>query len=112
MFESTLTYHELESLDMHEKLSLVVISSTCIDGSITNLRLERIRMPQFDRIDRLNVIMTIDEHCRKRRIYHLLSEDHRMSCCRIYCSLICSCLHKKLNKTLSTALHIRFMLLQ
>ena len=112
MLESTLAYHELESLDMHEELSLVIVCSTCVNSSIADLRLERIRVPELDRIYRLNVIVAVNEHCRKRRIYHLLAEHYRMTCCRIYRSLVSTCLHKKLYEPLCAALHVRLMLLK
>ena len=62
MLESSLTHHELKGLDMHEKLSLVIVCSTGIDRSIADLRLKRIRVPEFDRVYRLHVIMAVNEH--------------------------------------------------
>ena len=42
MLQCTCTHEEFESLDVHEKLSLVVICSAGIYGSVTDFRLERI----------------------------------------------------------------------
>ena len=112
MLQTTLTYHEFKSLDMHEQLTFVIICTSGIDSTIPDFRLERIRMPQIDRIYRLDIIMTIDKHGRQRRIHHLLAEDHRMTGSRIYGSLISTRLHKKFHKSFGTTLHIRLMLLK
>ena len=69
-------------------------------------------MPKLDRVYRLYVIMSVDKYCRQRWVYELLSEDHRMAGCRIYCSFICARLLQEFDKTLCTALHVRLVLLQ
>ena len=69
-------------------------------------------MPELDRIDRLHIIVAVNENCRKRRIHHLLAEHYRMTSGRIYRRLISTGLHKKLDKTLCTTLHVRLVLLQ
>ena len=112
MLQTALTNEEFKCLDMHEQLSLVIICSTGIDGSVTNLRLERIRMPKLDRIDRLHIIMSIYKNCRKRWINNLLTEHYRMTGCRINRSLISTCLKQKFHKPVSAALHVRLMLFQ
>ena len=57
MLERTLTHHELECLDMHEKLAFIVICSAGVDSSVADFRLERIRVPQFDRVYRLDAFL-------------------------------------------------------
>ena len=112
MLQTALTNEEFKCLDMHEQLSLVIICSTGIDSSVTNLRLERIRMPKLDRIDRLDIIMSIYKNCRKRGINNLLTEHYRMTGCRINRSLIGTGLQKKFHKSVCATLHIRLMLLK
>ena len=112
MLQATFAHHELESLDMHEELSLIIICSTGIDCTVSDFRLKRIRVPELDRIYRLHVIMAVHQNCRKRRIDHLLSEHYRMAGCRKYRCLVCASLHKKLDKTLRATLHIWLVLLK
>ena len=112
MLETAFTNHEFERLDMHEELSLVIICTAGIDGTVTDFRFKRIRMPECDRIDRLDIIVSVNKDCRKRRIYHLLAEYYRMPGGRIDSCFICTCLHEQFYKSFSTALHIRLVLLQ
>ena len=102
MLQRTTANHELESLYVHEKLALVVIGSTGIDGSVTDFRLERVRMPEFDRIHRLHIVMSVHKDCRKRRINEFLTEHHRMSSSLIYSSLISTGILQKFDEPLRT----------
>ena len=61
MLQRTLANHKLECLDVHEELALVIVCTTRIDCSVTDLWLERIRMPEFDRVNRLNVVVAVNE---------------------------------------------------
>ena len=112
MLQTALAHHELEGLDVHEKLSLVVIRSTRIDCPVTDFRLERIGVPQFDRIHRLDIIMAVNEYGRKRRIHCLLSEYYRMAGSRIDGSLVCASFFQELHQSLRTAQHVRLVLLK
>jgi hypothetical protein len=69
-------------------------------------------MPKIYRINRLNIVVSVNEYGRKRRVNEFLAEYHRMTRCRIYGSLIGTSLHKEFYKTLSTCLHIWLMLLE
>ena len=42
MLKTTFANHELKCLDMHEKLALIIICTTGIDGSFADLRFKRI----------------------------------------------------------------------
>jgi len=69
-------------------------------------------MPELYRIHRLDIVMSVYKDGRKRRIHSLLSENDRMSLCRINGSLIGTGFHKKLHKSFSATLHVRLMLLE
>ena len=51
----------LRRLEMHVQLALVVGGATPDDASVAHERLERGRLPQLDRVDRLDVVMAVDE---------------------------------------------------
>ena len=110
MLQAALAYKELKCLDVHEELSLVVVCAASIDRSVANLWLERVRVPKLDRIYWLDVVVSIDKHCRKGRINQLLSENYRMTGSRVDCRFVSPGLHKKFHQALCAALHVRLML--
>ena len=54
-------------LQVHEELPLVIVRSPAPDCPVVDFRFERIGFPKFERIYRLNIIMTIHKDCRKFR---------------------------------------------
>ena len=46
---------------MHQRLALVVHRTAAVDLSIADRRFERRRAPQFDRVDRLHVVVAVDQ---------------------------------------------------
>jgi hypothetical protein len=64
---------------MHVNLALVVIRAPGVHAPVPNRRLERRRVPQFDRIHRLYVIVAIHEQCGQIRIYDVFRDHDRLS---------------------------------
>ena len=109
MPEFAFPYKEFKSLDVHKKLSLVIIGTTGIDGAITDFRFERIRFPKFKRLYRLHVIVAIYKNCLEGRIYDAASENNRMTFSRTHLSTVSTRLQQQLAKPFSTPEHIRAM---
>ena len=110
--ESGFLYHIFKCLEMHEELSLVIVRTPAVDGTISDLRLERIGFPEFERIDRLYIIMSVDEYGRKRRVDCLLCEYDRMALCRKDLGAVGSGFKKELGEPLRTTEHVILMRLQ
>ena len=68
----------LKSLDMHERLALVVVCPAGVDGAVTDLRLEGVRLPEFQRIDGHDVVVAIDQDRRRFGIEFLFPEYNRV----------------------------------
>ena len=57
---------------MHPDLALVVDGAAGVEVAIADLRFERGRAPLVERIDRLDVVVAVDERCRERGIHEAL----------------------------------------
>ena len=99
-----------ESLYMHEGLPFVVIGTARIDGTVPDDRLERIGIPQFDRVDRLDIVMPVNQDRLCRRVYDFLTEYDRMPRSRIYRSPVRSGSKKEFRQTHGATLHIWLVL--
>ncbi len=58
-------------------LPLVVTDASRVEASVTNGRFERRRDPQLQRVRRLNIVVSVDQHGRRAGFVELLAEDHR-----------------------------------
>ena len=110
VLEQSVPYKVLESLHMHKSLALVIIGTASPDGSVVDFRLERIRIPFFERFCRLHIIMTVNQCRLICRVNDLLPEDYRIPLCREHTGLICTGLPEKLSITLRTLPHVLFVL--
>jgi hypothetical protein len=54
----------LERIDVHDELPFVVGSAAGVDPTADHRRLEGRCLPQLDRIDRLNVVVAVDQYRR------------------------------------------------
>ena len=54
-----------DGLEVHEDLALVVGGAARVDLAVADRRLERRRLPQLDRIDRLHVVVAVEEDRRR-----------------------------------------------
>ena len=70
---------ELHRLQVHPDLALVVDGTPGVEVAVADLRLERRRAPLVERIDRLDVVMAVDERSRQRGIDEALRVDGRVS---------------------------------
>ena len=95
-----------KSLDMHERLALVVIRASCIDGSVADLRLEGRRDPQVERIDRHHIVVAVDQHGRQLGIEYLFTVDHRMSGGLHDLGLVGAGSQQQLGQALGTTVHV------
>ena len=55
----------LDGLEVHEHLSLVVGRSARVDLAVADRRLKGRRLPQLDRVDRLHVVVAVEEDRRR-----------------------------------------------
>ena len=55
-----------DGLEVHEHLALVVGRAARVDLAVADRRLERRRLPQVERIDRLHVVVAVEENGRRR----------------------------------------------
>ena len=55
----------LDRLEVHEDLALVVGRAARVDLAVAHRRLERRRLPQVERIDRLHVVVAVEEDRRR-----------------------------------------------
>ena len=67
--------HGLHRLEVHPHLALVVNRTARVELAVTNLGVEGGRPPFFERIDRLDVVVSIDERRRQFGIDHPLGVD-------------------------------------
>ena len=75
----SVAHQVLKCLDVHEGLTLVIVGPAGIDGSVADFRLKGGGLPQLDRIDRLYVVMAVDEYGLQRGIDDLVGIDYWMS---------------------------------
>ena len=95
-----------ESLDVHERLALVVIRTPRIDGPVADLRLEGRGDPQVERIDRHHVVVAVDQDGRQLRIDQLFAVDHRVSGRLHDLGLVGPGSQQQLGQTLGTTIHV------
>ena len=68
--------------DMGERLALVVVGAAAEDLPVDDGRFERGRAPLADRVDRLNVVMSVDQNRRRAGDFGRLTENKRV-CLRL-----------------------------
>ena len=68
----------LDAEDAQEEVRLHVGGATAVEAAVANLRIERGRAPQVERIDGLNVEVTVDQHGGSARSMQPVSVDHGM----------------------------------
>ena len=69
----------LDRLDVHEHLALVVGGAARVDLAVAHRRLERRAGPQIDRIDRLHVVVAVEEDRRLARRVQPVAVDDRIA---------------------------------
>ena len=69
----------LDGLDVHEHLALVVGRAARIDLAVAHGRFERRRRPQVDRVDRLHVVVAVEENRRLAGRVEPVAVDDRVS---------------------------------
>ena len=74
-----LLHVRLDRLDVHEDLALVVRRAARVDLAVAHRRLERRRRPEIQRIDRLHVVVAVEEDRRLPRCVEPVAVDHRMA---------------------------------
>ena len=78
MLQQVVLVDILESLRLHERLSLVIIGTACPDMAVFHDRLERFGLPQLERLGRHHVIMPVNQYGFRLRVDHPLGIDHRI----------------------------------
>ncbi|MEJ7666445.1 MAG: hypothetical protein WKG07_46485 [Hymenobacter sp.] len=71
----------LNRLEVHEDLALVVGRAARVDLAVANRRLERRGRPQVKRIDRLHIVVAVEQDGRRARRSEPLAIDDRMPRC-------------------------------
>ena len=69
----------LERLDVHEQLPLVVGGAAREQLVVAHRRLERRRRPQLERVDRLHVVVPVEEHRRRAGRVQPVAVDDRVA---------------------------------
>ena len=69
----------LDRLEVHEHLALVVGRAAGVDLAVADRRLERRRLPQVERIDRLHVVVAVEEDRRRARRAQPVAVDDRIA---------------------------------
>ena len=98
--------HRLESLDVHEKLPLVIVGTAAPDASLFHHRFERIGQPLADRLHGHHVVVAVDQHGLGRWVDDLLAVHHRISCGGHHFGPIRTGLDQRGGQMLRTAHHI------
>ena len=84
--EKSVPEEVFESLQVHEQLAFIVVGATGVDGFFAgggilgDDRLEGARTPFFERLRRLDVVVSIDKDGFLRSGNGLFAEDDRVSC--------------------------------
>ena len=110
MLQQTFPDEIFKCLQVHESLAFIIIRTASPDGSVMDFRLERVRVPFFQRLCRLNVIMPVDEDGLECRVNDLLSENHRIAGCREYSRFVRSGFFQKFHVAFSTSGHVLLVL--
>ena len=74
-----LLHVRLDRLDVHEHLALVVGGAARVDLAVAHRRLERRAGPQIHRIDRLHVVVAVEQNRRLARGVQPLAVDNRVA---------------------------------
>ena len=69
----------LDRLEVHEHLALVVGGAARVDLAVADRRLERRRFPQIERIDRLHVVVAVEQDRRRARRMEPVAVDDRIA---------------------------------
>ena len=68
-----------DRLEVHEDLALVVGGAARVDLAVAHGRLERRRLPQIERVDRLHVVVAVEENRRRARRAEPVAVDDRIA---------------------------------
>ena len=98
--------HRLERLDVHKRLTFVVISTTRVDAVVDDGRLERLSSPLLTRIYRHNIVVTIDQYGLGIGRDNLLGIDYRIALGRDNLGGVGSCFCECHSEMLGTLNHI------
>ena len=74
-----LLHVSLDRLDVHEDLALVVGRAARVNLAVAHRRLERRRRPEIQRVDRLHVVVAVEEDRRLAWRVEPVAVDHRMA---------------------------------
>ena len=69
----------LDRLEVHEHLALVVGGAARVDLAVADRRLERRRLPQLQRIDRLHVVVAVEQDRRRAGRAEPVAVDDRVA---------------------------------
>ena len=94
---------------MHEELALVVGRAAGIDLSVFDDGIEGTTVPEFQRIGRLHIVVTVDQHSRLARIGDLFAIDDGMTIGRIDLCFVDAGLQEPLFDGLGALEHIGFV---
>ena len=98
--------HGFQRLDMHIKLSLVVVGAARPDPAVADDRFERIGLPPVGRIDRHHVVMAVDQHGLSRRIDDFLGVNDRISFSGHHFGAVGSGTHQQSGQQFGTTHHV------
>ena len=104
-----------KGLDVHEQLSLVIIRPPCIDGVpsarvLPDDRLERIRIPLFQGLRRLDIVVAVDQDGLQGGIDGLARENYGITIARADLYMVGTGFGEEGGKSFRTPLHVGFML--
>ena len=108
--ELSAAHQVLKSLDVHEQLALVVVGTATPDGAVVHLRIEGIVLPHVQRLDRLNVVVAVNQHGLRFGIDDLLAEDDRMAGGLADARLVRARFKQQVGEGLGAAVHVGLVL--
>ena len=76
---AVLLHVRLDRLEVHEDLALVVGRAARVDLAVADRRLERRRHPEIQRIDRLHVVVAVEQDRRRVRRAEPVAVDDRIA---------------------------------
>ena len=76
---SVLLQVRFDRLEVHEHLALVVGGAARVDLAVADRRLERRRLPEIQRIDRLHVVVAVEQNRRRTRRAEPVAVHHRIA---------------------------------
>jgi hypothetical protein len=71
--------HGLDAEDTDQQVGLHVTGAASVDAATANLRRERGRRPQLQRVNRLDIKVTVDQHGSSARGMQPIPVDHRVA---------------------------------